>query len=330
MATKKKKKLKQEQTIYVNSTHLIRKYEDDLRLLLIPIILVIILQIITVMVGSIQKQTTNVKVASDLAMSSVPAYTFFNQPITPPISAESAIIIDRETKTVLYEKNAHLRFSMASTTKVMTALVGLDYYRPDSILTAYTSHVEGVNVGVEIGDRLYFKDALYAMLLPSGNDIALMIAQNYPDGESAFIKAMNAKAQELHLLNTHYIDPAGLNDDGNYTTASELAQLASYASKNSTISDVTATKSKIVTTVDGTKTFTLTNLNRLLGLYGVTGMKTGHTEGAGDVLITSAIASGHTYILVVMRSQDRFADTQMLLSSLTGGLTSFSPRNFAY
>jgi D-alanyl-D-alanine carboxypeptidase len=218
---------------------------------------------------------------------------------------------------------------MASTTKVMTALVALDYYKPTDILTTLTSHVEGVNVGVEVGDRLYFKDALYAMLLPSGNDIALMMAQNYPGGEDAFVAAMNKKAHDLHLTNTHYADPAGLDDDGNYTTASELAQLAAYASENPTLADVTATKSKIIQTVDGTKVFTLTNLNQLLGQYGVIGMKTGHTEGAGDVLITSAIDNGHNYIIVVMRSQDRFADTKMLLSSLTTDVTSFSPRIFA-
>ena len=229
-------------------TH-IKKHESDLRLGLVPIILLIVLIIISLFVHSIDVQTSALKIADKSASIPVADYTFFNHPITPPITAQSAVIIDRDSKNVLYEKNAHLRFSMASTTKIMTALVGLDYFKPDDVLTALSSHVEGVNVGVEVGDKLYFKDALYAMLLPSGNDIALMIAQNFPGGEEAFIRAMNAKALSLHLNNTHYADPVGLNDDGNYTTATELAQLAAAVSSNQTLADVTATKSKIVKTV---------------------------------------------------------------------------------
>lgn len=330
MATKKKKASKKKQSPPSFTTKLkkFNRYEDDFRLLLIPVILLVIFGILSLLLQSITEKAKSYKIASQSISTSVTDYTSFNHPITPPISAQAATIIDRDSKTVLYEKNAHLRFSMASTTKVMTALVGSDYFKPNDILTAVTSHVEGVNAGVEVGDRLYFKDALYAMLLPSGNDIALMIAQNYPGGEDAFVQAMNSKAKSLHLMNTHYADPAGLDDDGNYTTASELAQLAAVVSEDSTLADVMATKSKIVTTVDGTRTFTLENLNRLLGMYGVTGMKTGHTEGAGDVLITSVVNGGHTYIIVVMKSEDRFADTEVLLSSLLSGVTSFTPRDF--
>ncbi len=322
----KKKKISKQKT---SSKRIVFKnIERDLGLLLIPIILLVVLQILSIYLKTINAETSAITLASESIGTPVTEYTFFNRPITPPISAEAAIIIDRDSKTVLFEKNAHLRFSMASTTKIMTALVALDNFKPDDILTTVTSHVEGVNVGVEVGDRLYFKDALYAMLLPSGNDIAYLIAQNYPGGEDAFILAMNSKAKSLHLNNTHYSDPAGLNDDGNFTTASELSQLAAIASENPTLSDVTATKSKIIQTVGGTKIFTLINLNQLLGQYGVIGMKTGHTEGAGDVLITSAIDSGRTFIIVVMRSQNRFVDTEMLLSSLISSVTTFTPRSF--
>ena len=259
-----------------------------------------------------------------IAQTATP-YTYFSQPIIPPITAEAATIIDRDSKSILYEKNASVRFAMASTTKLMTAVVAMDYFKPESILTAFTANVEGVNVGLTVGDHLRFKDSLYAMLLPSGNDVALMIAQNYPGGEESFVKAMNAKAQQLHLANTHYADPAGLDDDGNYTTAHELAELAAVVSVDPILADVTATKSKIVTTMDGKKTFTLNNLNRLLGISGVTGLKTGHTEGAGDVLITSSISEGHNYIIVVMRSQDRFTDTEVLLSNVTRDVRVFTP-----
>jgi len=325
MAGKKKKISKEKKSSF---SSFLKKHERDLGLLMIPVILLVVLQILSVYLQTINSKTSAITLSSQSSGIPVAAYTFFSHPITPPITAEAAMIMDRDSKTILYQKNAHLRFSMASTAKIMTGLVALDHFKPDDILTTFKSRVEGVNVGIEIGDRLYFKDALYAMLLPSGNDIAYLIAQNFPGGEDAFVRAMNEKAESLHLKNTHYIDPAGLNDDGNYTTASELSQLAAYASRNQTLADITATKSKIIQTVDGTKIFTLTNLNQLLGQYGVIGMKTGHTEGAGDVLITSAVASGHTYIIVVMRSQNRFSDTEMLLSSLLSGVNYFSPRNF--
>lgn len=304
----------------------LKKYEGDIRLVLIPVILAITWLILTIITQGVQTQAKQEQITlHSIAQTAIP-YTYFREPITPPITAEAATIIDRDSKSILYEKNAGLKFAMASTTKLMTALVALDYFKPDTVLTAFTSHVEGVNVGLEVGDHMTFKDSLYALLLPSGNDVALMIAQNYPGGEESFVKAMNEKARELHLTNTHYADPAGLDDDGNYTTAHELAELAAIFSVNPTLSDVTATKSKIVTTLDGKKTFTLNNLNRLLGIAGVTGLKTGHTEGAGDVLITSCISQGHTYILVVMRSQDRFADTEILLSYLVQDVEVFTPQ----
>lgn len=326
MAKGKKKSIKKKLPFRLKTKAFFKKYESDIRLILVPIILFIILQILTTLVTAVNMRTHQVQVALESASSPVASYTFFTRPIAPPISAEAALILDRDTKNILYEKNSHIRFSMASTTKIMTALTALDYFKPDDVLTAFSSNVEGVNVGIEIGDRLYFRDAIYAMLLPSGNDVALMIAQNYPGGVEVFVGKMNEKARALHLVNTRFADPAGLNDDGNYTTAFELAQLAAEATQNQTIADVTATKSKVITTVGGTKTFVLTNLNRLLGEYGVTGLKTGHTEGAGDVLITSVVSHGHNYILVVMRSMDRFSDTEILLSYLISDVAVFTPK----
>lgn len=326
MTKKKKKILPRQKTIYQKSKSFIKKHDANLRLVLIPTILLVILAILTRVVQVIDVRTKEVQVASESATIPVTSYIFFPHPITPPLTAESAIIVDRDSKSVLYEKNANLRFSMASTAKLMTALVALEHFKSNDILTTLTSNVEGVNVGLQRGDRLYFKDALYALLLPSGNDVAFLIAQNYPGGMNAFVQKMNEKAQQLHLSHTHYADPAGLDDDGNYTTALDLARLAAEITANQIVTDITATKSKIISTVDGSKTFTLTNLNILLGRYGVIGLKTGHTEGAGDVLITSAVVHGRTYILVVMRSQDRFHDTEVLLSYLTAGVATFNPR----
>ncbi len=233
--------------------------------------------------------------------------------------------MDKDSYAVLFEKNSQTRFSMASTTKVMTALTALDYYKDTDILTARRSEVEGVNVGLKIGERMYFNDALYAMLLPSGNDVAYLFADNYPGGKAEFLKAMNEKARSLHLENTHYEDPAGLNDDGNYTTARDLARLGMAASANPVLAKVMGSKFQFVTDVSKSHKFNLTNLNKLLGSYGVIGGKTGFTEGAEGVLMTIADIKGRKYIVVVMRSEDRFLDTQQLLMPLQESVVEFTP-----
>ena len=164
------------------------------------------------------------------------------------------------------------------------------------------------------------------MLLPSSNHAANIIAHNYPGGYNTFIAKMNEKAKELSLINTHYVDPAGLNDQGNYTTAKDLAMLSSYVSKNKELASIAATKYRTISNVSKTSMYRLSNLNILLGQNGVVGLKTGYTEGAGGVLTTIVNAHGRTFIVVVMRSQDRFADTQMLLSYLGADVQLFTPQ----
>src|SRR5260221_13850365 len=137
---------------------------------------------------------------------------------------------------------------------------------------------------------------------------------------------MNDKTLSLHLTNTHYADPDGLDDDGDYTTALDMSRLASTAIKNPLISKVTATKRITVTDLTKKHTYVLSNLNHLLGIDGVTGLKTGTTEGAGEVLVTSAIINNHTYVLVVLNSSDRFADTKTLLKFVKENITYIYPR----
>ncbi len=256
-------------------------------------------------------------------------YPFFKSEIFPEISSKAVVIMDDESKTILFAKNPNLLFSMASTTKIMTALVALDYYKIDDALIVKKENVEGVNVGFEIGEKLLFKDILYAMLLPSGNDAALILAQNYRGGEKAFVAKMNEKAQELTLKNTNFADAIGLEDSRDYTTPLDLARLASYALRNKIFADTVATKIKEIADVTGQKKYTLKNLNKLLGASGVNGVKTGYTNEAGQVLVTSKIEidennKGHTLIIVVMDSLDRFSDTSKLLNSVAGNINYLS------
>jgi serine-type D-Ala-D-Ala carboxypeptidase (penicillin-binding protein 5/6) len=251
-------------------------------------------------------------------------YPVFKSPINPSISAKAVIVMDKDSKVVLFSKNPNLLFSMASTTKIMTALVSLDHFKMDDILTAKEENVEGVNVGFSSGEKVFYKDILYAMLLPSGNDAALAIAQNYPGGKDAFIKKMNEKANSLHLKNTNFADSIGLEDSRDYTTPLDLARLASIALENKTFAKIVATKTWEITDVTGKNKYLLKNLNQLLGVQGVNGVKTGYTTEAGQVLVTSKKEGEHTLIIVVMDSQDRFFDTSFLLNQLSGNINYLS------
>lgn len=299
--------------------------EFNISLFLIPLILLVILGIISLFANRIEGDLKAQKIGQSLKMEVNP-YAYLSRPIQPPITAEAAMIMDSSSKVVLYKKNADSRFSMASTTKLMTALVAMEYFKPQDILTVTTPDVPGQTLGFPIGEQLYFEDLVYAMLLPSSNHAANVIAHNYPGGYNAFIAKMNEKAKELSLTNTQYVDPAGLNDQGNYTTARDLAMLSSYVSRNQKLASIAATKYRTVSNVSKTSVYRLSNLNILLGQNGVVGLKTGYTEGAGGVLTTLVNAHGRTFVVVVMRSQDRFADTQVLLSYLGADIQLFTPQ----
>jgi len=152
-------------------------------------------------------------------------------------------------------------------------------------------------------------------LLPSGNDAAFVLANNYPGGMIGFINAMNKKTAELKLLNTYFIDPAGY-DDRNVSTVFDLARLASYGLENAQFRELVKTKNKVVFDESYKVEHQLENLNQLLYLKGVTGVKTGFTEEAGGVLVTSFERNGKTFITVVLKSEDRFWDSRELISKI--------------
>lgn len=249
--------------------------------------------------------------------SVVSEYPIFKKNFNPNISAKGVVVMDADSNVVLYSKNPNLRFSSASTTKIMTALTALDYFDLNDTLSVKSATSEGVTLGLKEGQKITFENLLYGLLLPSANDAAFVIAQNY---DSDFVKQMNRKANTLNLYNTHYQDPAGLEDDGDYTTPLDLARLSSIAVKNDTFSKVVATKEKTIVDLQG-NSYSFKNLNKLLGFSGVEGIKTGTTVGAGQVLVTSKKEGAHTIIIVVMGSEDRFADTQNLLNLVSGNIT---------
>ncbi len=261
--------------------------------------------------------------------SPLPNYTNASYPVlknkfNPDILAQAAIVVDKDSGVVIYAKNENLRFSPASTTKIMTALTALDYFKLTDVLEVKKATDEGSILGLVQGEKMTFLNLFYAMLLPSANDAAFVIAQNYPGEESVFIEKMNQKAKLLGLNNTHFQDPAGLLDQDDYTTPLELARLASVSLDNKIFSQTVSTKYRFISDINGVYTYSLLNRNKLLGIDGINGIKTGFTDEAGGVLVSSKAENGHTLIIVVMKSDDRFGDTLKFASYLSDNLTYLS------
>lgn len=260
-----------------------------------------------------------------------PAFQTANYPVVerqyiPQVSAQAAYVIETISRVPVFSKNEGIRFSPASTTKIMTALTALDYYKLSDILTIKRSFVEGSGLQLVKGEKFTFQSLLYAMMLPSANDAAYAIADNYPGGMSAFVAKMNEKANVLHLYNTRYQDSAGLEDDGDFTTAHDLAVLAGVAMGDPIFAQVVDTKETTIQSIDGVSVYSIKNLNELLGLYGVIGVKTGYTDEAGQVLVTASRQNGHVFIIVVMKSDDRFGDTEKLLQFISQNVSYLSIR----
>jgi len=233
--------------------------------------------------------------------------------VAPVFTASSVLAEDFDSGEILYQKDIHKRLFPASTTKLMTALVSIDYFKMSDSLTAYPEDLVGGSVmGLGAGEKISYRSLLYGMLLNSGNDAAFTIAQNYPGGVTNFVRAMNDKTQNLGLLNTHFQNPAGFDDPLQYSSAYDLSKIALAASLNPEIAKVTSTKNATVYSFDNLKQHALTNVNQLLGEDGFIGMKTGYTEKAGENLVGLVDREGHKVLTVVLNSNDRFGETKQL------------------
>lgn len=232
--------------------------------------------------------------------------------IAPPsVSARAVLVKDLGTDTVLYQKDASIPFPIASTTKIMTALVASEYFQQNSPLTVHlAAGVSGAKVGLKDGEDLSFRSLLYGMLLNSGNDAAYALAENYPGGVLGFVSAMNKKAADLNLLNTHFDNPAGFDSPNHYSSASDLAKITEQALKNPQLSRIFATKETSIVSLDKKYSHELYNLNKLLSkVKGVLGVKTGFSEGAKENLVTFVSREDHQILTVVLGSDDRFGES---------------------
>ncbi len=237
-----------------------------------------------------------------------------NEPI---INSRSAIVLDRNSKLILYGKNENEKRKMASTTKIMTAIVVIENTNLEEITTisSKAAGTGGSRLGLHKNDKISIINLLYGLLLCSGNDAAVALAEFTSGSVENFSILMNNKATELGLTSTHFVTPHGLDNDEHYTTAYELALLADYALKNKTFSNIVKTKNYTIQINSSSKT--LSNTNELLGnLEGVYGVKTGFTNGANRCLVTAVKRNNLDLICIVLGAdtkKDRTQDSVKLI-----------------
>ena len=230
------------------------------------------------------------------------------------ITATGVVILDIASGVYLVKRNADELLAPASTTKILTALVSLDAYNLDDIVTIGSIMNNGQVMGLIPGERITVENLLYGALVHSGNDAAYALAENYPGGVGKFVEAMNEKAKALHLTRSTFTNPVGYDDPNHKMTPIDLARLGMVALNNKVIAKMVAIPQITVSDVTHTYFHSLKNVNELLGkIPGVGGIKTGWTEEAGENLMTLVERAGHRLIIVVLRSTDRFGETEKLI-----------------
>ena len=240
---------------------------------------------------------------------------FTGNEVTPLMSASSVLAVDLDSDISLFEKDSDAPHSPASTTKIVTALVAMDYYPLNKVLTVGNTRVYGQKMNLVPGENILVRDLLYGLLVYSANDAAEVLAQNYEGGWEAFVEAMNIKAEKFGLDHTFFTNPSGLDGDAHVTSSRDLVKVSTIAMKNPFFKQVVGTREKIVTSVDGKLQHRLVNLNELIGkVDGVLGVKTGWTENAKENLVTYIERDGKRVIIAVLGSQDRFGETQELIN----------------
>ncbi len=244
----------------------------------------------------------------------------------PIINAKHAIILDRASKTVLYGKEENEMCKMASTTKIMTAIIVLENcsnLNKKVTISKKASRTGGSRLGLSTNDTITVENLLYGLMMVSGNDAAVALAEFISEDIQNFAKLMNEKAQNLNLTSTHFMSPHGLDHDEHFTTAYDLSLLTDYALQNETFSKIVKTQNYSIRINNHSKQ--LNNTNELLGyLDGIYGVKTGFTNGANRCLVTACKRENLDIICVVLgcdTKKDRTKDSVMLINYIFNNYT---------
>lgn len=219
------------------------------------------------------------------------------------VSATAAVLMDADMGQVLYEKNGDRQMLIASTTKIMTALVVLEHAAPDDVITVTPDHMaEGSSMYLRAGETVRVEELLYGLLLCSGNDAALALTE-CAGGLTPFVALMNEKAAALGMAHTSFANPNGLDADGHYSTARDMAVLAAAAVENPTFRRICSSRSVTI----GQRT--MENHNRLLRqVEGCVGLKTGYTQAAGRTLVSCTERDGCRLVAVTLQDGNDWAD----------------------
>ena len=232
----------------------------------------------------------------------------------PQIGAKAAVLLEASTGKVLFAQNAQAQLPMASTTKIMTALLAIEEGDLEEMVTTDASAygVEGSSIYLQLEETISLRDLLYGLMLASGNDAAVAIAVHIANGVEQFAARMNERAREIGAVNTNFVTPNGLPDENHYTTAYDLALIAAEAMKNETFREIVSTQ--YYRTETGAVARTFKNKNQILWKYeGGNGIKTGYTQAAGRCLVFAAEREGMQLVGVVLSCPNMFEDAMALL-----------------
>jgi len=249
---------------------------------------------------------------------------YLKTPYYPEVTAESIYLVDLPSFTPIYSRNENMKLFPASTTKIITALVAYDVYKPNQIIKVKKTIDEGQVMGLLVGEKITVENILYGTLVHSGNDAAYVLADNY--GYDKFIDLMNKKARSLGMKNSHFSNPNGLDSGTQYSTAYDLSLAARELLKNTYLSKIVSTKEITISDVDFKYFHQLTNVNKLLGeIQGLGGLKTGYTENAGENLVSFYKKNDHQFVIVILKSLDRFSDTRNIIKWIEENVSYVTP-----
>lgn len=237
-------------------------------------------------------------------------------PAIPDVTAKSAILIEAATGKVLYNKDAETRRPPASTTKMMTLIVALEHGNLDDMVTASekAAYTEGSTLWLREGEQLKMLDMLYGIMLVSGNDATVAVAEHIAGSVEKFSRLMTEKAHLIGANDTNFSNSSGLPDPNHYSTAHDLAKIAAYGYKNPLFSKIVSTSQVNIPWPEREQDRELYNENKLVWLYeGGNGVKTGYTDAAGRCLVSGAKRNGVQLIAVVLDSERMWDDSIALL-----------------
>jgi D-alanyl-D-alanine carboxypeptidase (penicillin-binding protein 5/6) len=236
--------------------------------------------------------------------------------LAPVVEASASIAVDLNTGKILYAKNAYTPVQIASITKIMTALVVREHVQLDEVVTISgdASRIDGSGVGLLMGDELTVNDLLYGLLVESGNDAAIALAEHVGGGDvDRFVLMMNDYAKKIELQQTSFSNPMGFDSKDNYSTAYEVQQFTSLLLKDSVLREIVSTPEVDIVSLKE-NTYKLVNTNKTLGGFlDIRGVKTGTTDMAGASLVSVSYLNDTPVIGVVLRSPRRFHEIKILL-----------------